>query len=141
MITGWLPYFHKLPLLSRQEEDGWAKSFLSWDFGFLFRKGAGTGEHASSPEVTSHWSKLTGFSWLEGGAFSCPASEQRGLCTCCSLSSHPAQLPRFYPVFAQMSASYEAFSTTLLTISFLTHPLSSTSTPALIYFSHSPITF
>lgn len=74
VVTGWLPYFQKLYMRSTQEDE-WAKSFLSWDFGFLFRKGAGTGDHASGLDLTSHWLKLTGFSWLEGEAFGCPASE------------------------------------------------------------------
>ena len=52
VITGWLPYFHKLHLLSRQEDE-WAKSFLSWDSGCLFRKGAGIGAQANGLELIS----------------------------------------------------------------------------------------
>lgn len=77
VVTGWLPYFQKLHLLSTQEEDEWAKSLLPWDLGFTFGEEAGRGEHANSPEPASHWLKLTGLCRLGGRAFGCAPSEDR----------------------------------------------------------------
>lgn len=69
---------------------------------------------------SSHWPKLPGFSWLEGGAFRCPVSGQR--CAC-----HPAQLPQdqlphLFQSLLKCHLLIRLSLIALLNISFLTIP-------------------